>query len=140
MRQQQQYDYDKEIGLQSAKEMSLDGSGEHHKISGNSTIPDERTVVVTSNFVDNDNVPQQPRESAEVEQVSHMVRFTDPDEVEQVDGFAMGEGGIDDLIDEDEYDNETESESEYLDDEERNRALQMLQQHNDNQNSNRQQA
>ena len=44
----------------------------------------------------------------------------------------MGDGGIDDLIDDEEYDNDTESESDYLDEQERERALQMLQEHNIN--------
>ena len=56
-----------------------------------------------------------------------MIRFTDPDEPEEDYGeFGMGhDGGIDDLLDgEEEYD--TESESEYIDEQERERALKML--------------
>lgn len=72
-------------------------------------------------------------EEQEEEVESDLIRFTDPDEPEEDYGeFGMGhDGGIDDLLDgEEEYD--TESESEYIDEQERERALKMLQEHNTN--------
>ena len=61
----------------------------------------------------------------------NIVRFTDPDQAEEQQMVRFSDDE-DDLIDDDEDAYDTESESEYVSEQQRLEALQMLQQHNEN--------